>query len=637
MTGVLDRVLALVAGAVAPAITAGGPQRAALPGRRAGGDPAWRAGPYGGRADDGRVAAPARVRAARDPARRSRGPRTGCSGSTRWRRVPGGRLLPTRDELARAIVVYNQHHLPAGTWVEHRVGLRLPLPVEIDVDSGAWIVNADSVRTWAGSFDGAWLGRLTRAPDALEVPDPLVELPQAAAALLAAHPDAPSLGAELAARALRNPFADVFLVFAALRRLGAGAPEAALSLLETWSATRRLCWPPRAPAARCCAASARCSRVHRPPLDPARVARARALLDAALFAGAPGQRTGWRSASCPRRPRSSRAAGRWARRAPTAIRPAAITASCSAATSASGRSRRRRSSASTTAGPPTRGGCRPAPFVAADVALLPTDAQSSARLEIVVGIAANEGNLDAIRQRDLGVISSGIHQWSAHEPEELPSLLFHFKTLAADEWDLLFAAYGLDVEPDPDPAHAGQYVLQSVAANGTRTPMAYAAIRAFFGGAVGADGTVSFGTDWAARFRLAALASEAYRRCQILEAIGRFDRIKRQVGSIQVAGAPIPVEQLISSKQGVALVLDSHINKPGRVEAEPQDRRADAEPARRPPTPATARSPPCTTTSATSTTACTATRASTHGPSTSRTARSAGGDRRVPPAGQPPS
>jgi hypothetical protein len=78
---------------------------------------------------------------------------------------------------------------------------------------------------------------------------------------------------------------------------------------------------------------------------------------------------------------------------------------------------------------------------------------------------------------------------------------------------------------------------------------------------------VSFGTAWAARFRLAALASEAYRRCQVLEAIGRFDRIKRQVGSIGVAGSPIPVAQLVSSKQGVALILDSHINKPDRVRA----------------------------------------------------------------------
>jgi hypothetical protein len=218
-------------------------------------------------------------------------------------------------------------------------------------------------------------------------------------------------------------------------------------------------------------------------------------------------------------------------------------------------------------GPAYAGRLPPAPFAAADAALLPTDAPSTARLEIVVGIAANEGNLDAIRQRDLGVISSGIHQWSAHQPEELPSLLFRFKALAGDEWDLFFAAYGLDVEPDPDPAHAGQYVLQSVAANGTRTPMAHAAIQAFFGGVVGADGTVSFGTDWAARFRLAALASEAYRRCQVLEAIGRFDRIKRQVGSIGVAGSPIPVAQLVSSKQGVALILDSHINKPDRVRA----------------------------------------------------------------------
>jgi hypothetical protein len=69
----------------------------------------------------------------------------------------------------------------------------------------------------------------------------------------------------------------------------------------------------------------------------------------------------------------------------------------------------------------------------------------------------------------------------------------------------------------------------------------------------------------ASRFRLASLTSEAYRRCQLLEAIGRFDRIKREVGNITVAGAAVAVETLITSEQGVALLLDSHINKPKKV------------------------------------------------------------------------
>ena len=309
----------------------------------------------------------------------------------------GGSAAPTRDELARAIVVYNQHHLPAGTWVEHRVGLRLPLPVEIDVDSGAWIVNADSVRTWAGSFDGAWLGRLTRAPDALEIPDPLVELPQAAAALLAAHPDAPSLGAELAARVLRNPFADVFLVFAALRRLGAGAPEAALSMLDDMVGHQ---------AALLAATSAGSAVLRRldallagapAALDPARVARARALLDAALFTGAPGQRTRVAFSELPETP--AQLAGRGPLGAAGADRdpPGGYHRLVLGRDVGVGQIATETILGVDYRGPAYAGRLPPAPFVAADAALLPTDAQSTARLEIVVGIAANEGNLDAIR------------------------------------------------------------------------------------------------------------------------------------------------------------------------------------------------------------------------------------------------
>ena len=564
MTGVLDRVLALVAGAVAPAITAEARNVLRFP---VAAPASIRQGALahaeGGLTTDASLRP--RVSVLLGPGATFQGTADALLGLYAAAASAGGSAAPTRDELARAIVVYNQHHLPAGTWVEHRVGLRLPLPVEIDVDSGAWIVNADSIRTWAGSFDGAWLGRLTRAPDPLEVPDPLVELPQAAATLLAAHPDAPSLGAELAARALRNPFADVFLIFAALRRLGTGAPEAALSLLESMVGHQ---------AALLAATSAGSAMLRRldvvlagapATVDPARVAHARALLDAALFAGAPGQRARVPFSELPETPAQLASRGPLGAAVADRDPPGGYHRLVLGRDVGVGRIATETILGVDYRGPAYAGRLPPAPFAAADAALLPTDAQSAARLEIVVGIAANEGNLDAIRQRDLGVISSGIHQWSAHEPEELPSLLFHFKALAADEWDLFFAAYGLDVEPDPDPAHAGQYVLQSVAADGTRTPMAHAAIQAFFGGTVGADATVSFGSDWAARFRLAALASEAYRRCQILEAIGRFDRIKRQVGSIEVAGTPVPVAQLIASKQGVALMLDSHINKPGRV------------------------------------------------------------------------
>src|SRR5262249_32731909 len=148
-------------------------------------------------------------------------------------------------------------------------------------------------------------------------------------------------------------------------------------------------------------------------------------------------------------------------------------------------------------GPAYAGRLLPGPFATADAARLPTDASSAARLAIVSGIAPNEGNLDAIRMRDAGVLSSGIHQWSAHSAPELPSLLSRFKGISPEEFSLYFGMYGLDVIPDPNAAHVGQFILQSVDANGVATNLDYNATRAFFGGSVDAGGTVVFGTTWA--------------------------------------------------------------------------------------------------------------------------------------------
>lgn len=554
MTGVLDRILTLVAGAVAPAIT---PEARNVLRYPAAAPATVQHGVLvhveGGLVTDASLRPRASVLLG--PGATFQGVAAVLSPLFAAAAGGGGPPAPTGDELARALVVYNERYLPAGSWAEHRVGLRLPLPVEIDEGTGDWIVNADSVRTWAAAFDGAWLPRLTTPPDALDVPDPL-----------AAHPAPPTAGPELAARLLRNPFADVFLIFEALRQLGPDAAGAALAMLDTMVAHQ---------ASLLAATSAGSAVLRRldallagapPTLDQAAVARARALLDAALLTGPAGQRTRVPFSELPETARQL--AGRGALGKATADRdpPGGHHRVVLGRDVAVGGIGVETIKGIDYRGPAYVGRLEPAAFIAADAARLPSDAKSVARLAIVTGIAANEGNLDAIRQRDRGVISSGIHQWSAHQPPELPSLLFRFKQLAPDEWDLFFGNHGLDVIADP--AHAGWFALQSIAPDGTRTAMTYTAIRAFFGGSVGADGTVSFGTDWAARFRIAPLASEAYRRCQILEAIGRFDRIKQEVGSITVAGTAVAVETLITSAQGVALILDSHINTPSSVKAD---------------------------------------------------------------------
>jgi hypothetical protein len=85
----------------------------------------------------------------------------------------GGPAAPTLDELARALVVYNKDLLPTADWRNHRVGMRLILPIEIDPANGEWIVDAAKVKALAKppQFDEAWEPKLRTAPAALAAPD----------------------------------------------------------------------------------------------------------------------------------------------------------------------------------------------------------------------------------------------------------------------------------------------------------------------------------------------------------------------------------------------------------------------------------------------------------------------------------
>lgn len=475
----------------------------------------------------------------------------------------GGPQPPTLEELARAVVVYNRLYLPVTTWAEHRVGLRLPVPIEIEQPSGTWITNADSVRVEAGAFEGGWTRRLTTPPTMLVPPDPLVELPQAANDLIHAHPTAADLGAHLMAMVLTNPSAAVLVLFEVLRRPPAPAEaiDVALAVLDGMVSHQ---------VALLASTSAGQGVLRRldavlatapGSTDPARLQRGRELLTGALFLTAGGQRVPPRELP--------ETATQLAPRGPAANSQAAephggshrLVLGYDLTVGVVGSDKL----APNYTGPAYRGRFPPAPFIAADAARLPQDATSASRLRIVTGIAPNEGFLDAIRMRDAGILSSGIQQWSAHAARELPALLFRFKSLAPEEFSLYFGMYGLDVLPHSGSTHVGQFILNDVDADGLSTPMDYAATRRFFDGTVDALAHVTFGTRWASRFRLAAVTSELYRRCQVLEAMARFDRVKRDVGSITVAGSAVPVETLITSEQGAALLLDSHINKPADV------------------------------------------------------------------------
>jgi len=211
------------------------------------------------------------------------------------------------------------------------------------------------------------------------------------------------------------------------------------------------------------------------------------------------------------------------------------------------------------------------------------DARLAARLAVVAAIAGNEGNVDAVRLQDGAILALGIQQWSANSDDELTPLLWQLLQTAPDEFDAHFGVYGLGLRlsrslSDGSP---GAVTMVSIPPGGAATampsvppskPEAPPGRLAFFGGIqadpltytfVGADGTL---TPWAARVRFAELASRTLQILEIAEAAHRFSKIKD--AGWKFTAVPYTVDQLITSVQGAALLLDQHINSPANALAD---------------------------------------------------------------------
>jgi hypothetical protein len=95
----------------------------------------------------------------------------------------------------------------------------------------------------------------------------------------------------------------------------------------------------------------------------------------------------------------------------------------------------------------------PAPAVGAGVPV--AAAQTRARIELASKIAMNEGLFDSCRAADIGIISTGLQQWSAHVGTELPVLLERFRVQAPEHYDLFFGVYGLQTRAWAPPMKVG--------------------------------------------------------------------------------------------------------------------------------------------------------------------------------------
>ena len=165
-------------------------------------------------------------------------------------------------------------------------------------------------------------------------------------------------------------------------------------------------------------------------------------------------------------------------------------------------------------------------------------------ITVMVSVAENEGNLDAVNTWDNAFLSFGMFQWTAGTGDgkgELPALLQKIKTIYRQEFDKYYGRFGLDVvgtsETDGYFSLNGKRLDTAAGKEQLRTPA------------------------WAFSFWCAGQA-EKIQEIEVHHALSRlktfYNTDRYQVGAHRVS-------DLITSEYGVALILDNHVNRPGYV------------------------------------------------------------------------
>jgi hypothetical protein len=151
---------------------------------------------------------------------------------------PVGPGTLTEEQLAQALLAYNQYYLGLPSMTKWAAGLRFPLPVEIDETTGIATVNADLIRALAGSFQPAWAAALDQNATATTAP-PAATVRADVDAFLAAEPTVLGRGSGLMARAVSNAQASLPFIRDTFVVLGAGGFDVALSFMD-WLVNREV-------------------------------------------------------------------------------------------------------------------------------------------------------------------------------------------------------------------------------------------------------------------------------------------------------------------------------------------------------------------------------------------------------------
>jgi hypothetical protein len=194
----------------------------------------------------------------------------------------------------------------------------------------------------------------------------------------------------------------------------------------------------------------------------------------------------------------------------------------------------------------TTGGQKPAAFVESHADKLRALKVTQSEINVIIAVAENEGNLDAINTWDSAFLSFGLFQWTAGTGSakgELPALLARIKDEDRDLFDKYCGQHGLDVvEVTPGPVK-GYFSLRGTK---IKTPAAKEHLRQ---------------APWAFYFWLAG-QDPTVQAMEIKHALGRLDQFysteRYKVGKHRVS-------DLVTSEYGVGLILDQHVNRPAHV------------------------------------------------------------------------
>ena len=197
----------------------------------------------------------------------------------------------------------------------------------------------------------------------------------------------------------------------------------------------------------------------------------------------------------------------------------------------------------------TQGSQRPSTFVQSHADDLRALKVTESEINVMIAVAENEGNLDAVNTWDNAFLSFGLFQWTTGTgsgPGELPALLARIKDENRDLFDKYCVQHGLDVT-DVTPGQAYGYF--SFRGSRIKSPEAKVQLRE---------------PAWAFNFWLAG-QDLAVQAMEIKHALGRLDQFYDS-DSFRVDNK-YRVSDLVTSEYGVGLILDNHVNRPGYVKA----------------------------------------------------------------------